>query len=271
MCETLQKCSKRQTTNVEICLRSRTRENSQEAWSACNVRRESNIALKKAFGSSEIVAHKSFYDNRTCIDPITGIEYVPWMFSKTLEHDPVTGFAKKADVDKIVDAWELGTKESNEMIPQSTVNTLKLENPQTSNSFNLMGLDPTIPCIEPQLFTQVDSEAGFFEMMEVYSLQLHRDTSFDDITKFDASHPHIVALNKFQNKASVRDTVFTGQTLYRCKCVDERVGPHISQPMLLPFKYGNLMINQMYDTEGDTISTLQHSSWLDIQNKVRVI
>ena len=243
-----------------------SRENSEEAWAACNVRRDSTIALRKAFGNADFIPHKAFYDDRTYMDPNTGIEYVPWMFSKTLEHDPVTGFAKKADVQRIVDAWEKGTKESNEMIPQSSVNTLKIENPQTSNSFNLMGMDPTIACIVPEIFTQVDSEAGFFEMMEVYSLQLLRDTSFDDMYNMDTSHPHLVALNKFTDKASVRDTMFTGRTLHRCRCMGERVGPYVSQFMMLPFKYGNLMVNQVYDVDNDVMPSVQLSTWLDIQN-----
>ena len=243
-----------------------SRENSEEAHAACMVRRESTLALKKAFGDANFTPHKFFYDTRTYLDESTGIEYLPWMFSKTLEHDPVTGFAKKKDVVKIVEAWEKGTIVANDMIPQSSMNTMKLENPQTSNSFNLMGNDPTISCLTKDRWTDVDSEAGYFEMMEVYSLQLLRDTSFYDISQFDTSHPHIVALNKFTKKASVRETMFTGQTLHRCKCSGERIGPYTSQFLLLPFMYGNLTIDQKYRVYNNHDTTLDHSVWLEIQN-----
>ena len=38
------------------------------------------------------------YDLRNYTDE-DGTVYLPWMFSKTLEHDPKTGFAKKSDID----------------------------------------------------------------------------------------------------------------------------------------------------------------------------
>ena len=74
-----------------------------ELSAASKIRLDSLAALRKDF-AGDVSKDEEHFDRRVYFDPETQEEYYPYMFSKTLEHDPVTGFLKKADVENIVQA-----------------------------------------------------------------------------------------------------------------------------------------------------------------------
>jgi hypothetical protein len=97
--------------------------------SAVAVRYESATQLKKDFkGTTSLPEDESHFDRRVYFDPESQTEYYPWMFSKTLEHDPTTGFPKKEDVEKIVDGWKYADQQHLDAVPKSSVISRRLLN-----------------------------------------------------------------------------------------------------------------------------------------------
>ena len=104
---------------------------------AKQVRYNSVIQLNGDFNNQTSI-DEQFYDRRVYYDTDTKTEYYPYMFSKTLEHDAVTGFAKKADVEKIIIAYKTADQDTLDNIPTSTTSIRKLEGVAAVQSFNLM-------------------------------------------------------------------------------------------------------------------------------------
>ena len=197
------------------------------------------------------------------------VEYYPWMFSKTLEHDPTTGFVKKEDIDKVVKASKEGSKDSLDDIVQSSDNNRKLENVAAANSFNHIGTDSSVPSVSYQA---IDSSGSVFEQMEVYSLALNRDKSFYELEDMGPTGATLSSLNSYDDKttAPTINGEITNKTLYRGSAQDELVGPYVSQFLYLDFNYGNIKVEQKYDIENDAKDSVilngATGSWLNIQN-----
>jgi hypothetical protein len=222
--------------------------------------------LSKDYDTNNVPLDGKYYDQRIYVDAATNIEYYPYMFSKTLEHDTMTGFPKKADVDKILDALNEGTVAKLDDIPQATGATRKLEGVYCGYSFNLVGTDPSV--LEPSNFYDVDTEAGSFEMAEVYSKALMRDVAFSDYATNGTASTILTGLNTYTNTTSapLDNGSITAQTLFRGAGADETVGPYISQFLYLPFDYGNISIDQKYASESDYTDSVVKQNWLNIQN-----
>ena len=238
-----------------------------ELTAARKIRLQSLIELEKNFTQSSHDDGK-YFDKRVYVDTAGNVFY-PYMFSKTLEHDPDTGFPLASDVDKILEAINEGTIASLDAIPQADGCTRKLEGVLASSSFNLMGTDSSV--YSPPAFYHVDTEEGSFEMAEVYGKSLLRDLSFaqyEQMAPIATVNKVINSLNSYSTKttAPVVGQNITGKTLFRGSGVDETVGPYISQFLLLPFEYGNLSIEQKFVSEHDYTSSVNPSEWLDIQN-----
>jgi hypothetical protein len=198
-------------------------------------------------------------------------EYYPWMFSKTLEHDPVTGFCKKKDVDKIIKAAKEGGNDNLNAIDQFSESKRKLEGVAASNSFNHIGTDSSVPSVTYQPIYTVGS---VFEQMEVYALALNRDVSFWDIENNNgANGATLTSLNSFNDKTTApvdNSGDITDKILFRGSAQDELVGPYVSQFLYLPFNYGNIAIEQKYENENDVKESVILSgatgAWINIQN-----
>jgi len=222
--------------------------------------------LSKDYDTNSVPLEGKFYDKRIYVDAASNIEYYPYMFSKTLEHDTMTGFPRKADVDKILDALNEGTIAKLDDIPQATGATRKLEGVYCGYSFNLVGTDPSV--MEPSNFYHVDTEAGSFEMAEVYSKALMRDVAFSDYATNATASTIITGLNTYTNTTSapLDSGSITAQTLFRGAGTDETIGPYISQFLYLPFDYGNISIDQKYASESDYTDSVIKQNWLNIQD-----
>lgn len=231
------------------------------------IRVRSTVQLKRDFNNCTVDSEGKYYDQRVYTDS-NGVEHYPYMFSKTLEHDSVTGFPKKEDVDKILDAVDQGTVASLDVIPQAPDSVRKLEGVLASSSFNLMGTDSSI--FIPPSFHHVDTEEGSFEMAEVYGKALCRDTPFSEYNvSGNAADNVMTSLNEYSTKTTApvgQDDNINAQTLFRGPSQDETVGPYVSQLLLLPFSYGNIDIEQKFSPESDYAASVNKSEWKDIQD-----
>lgn len=234
---------------------------------AKQVRYNSAIQLNGDFNNQTSI-DEQFYDRRVYYDTDTKTEYYPYMFSKTLEHDAVTGFAKKADVEKIIIAYKTADQDTLDNIPTSTTSIRKLEGVAAAQSFNLMGTDSSVPHTPSSSYNPVDSEAHMFEMMEVYSMSLLRDTTFRDMEQLSGTNVHLVSLNNYTEKTTAPNVAgtITAKTLLRGSAVGETIGPYISQFLYLSYNYGNITVDQKYAIENDYDGSVTHSGWLAIQN-----
>lgn len=210
----------------------------------------------------------NLYDRRKYVDQKTGETYLPWMFSKTLEHDKITGFAKYSDIITILKARRIPNEKFLSNIATSTSisddDRRKIEGVNADQSYNLIGTDSRAPSVDA--YHQVDSREGIFEMAEVYAMSLLRDVPFSDFTLENCSS--IKELNSFGSAITgpTENGIIIPNTLFRGIGKDECVGPYISQFLYLPFNYGNIRIDQKYSSEPDNDESVKHQVWLDMQN-----
>jgi len=240
--------------------------------SAFSVRAASASALKKALEKSTSNTG-SLWDLRT-VNMKEGdktVEYYPFVFSKTLPHHPTTGFVKKDDADKLIDAIKDGSVGNRAEVIQHPNNTRRLVSVNDGLSHTLMGGDPRLQNID-DTFLPVSSKSNMFEMMEVYENALLRDTSFDTMqTGTDVNVMRAIAtMNAYGNActAPTKDNNVTGSTLFRGNAKDECVGPYVSQFLVKPYNYGNQTIEQKYQPENDPITPVTMTGWFDIQNGI---
>lgn len=191
-----------------------------------------------------------------------------WNFSKTLEHDATTGLPLHADVKKLQEAIIDPSKVTD--ITLSSAAIRKLEGVNEGDAFVFRGTDSANLAAE-HIFYTPDSKELASEMIEVYAKAITRDVSFADI---DAGNsPVTAALITDLNSANFVNTQFaqvggavTNKTVFRGSYQDEAVGPHVSQFLLLPFKYGSLDVDQLHNIENDPVDTTTMAEWLKIQN-----
>lgn len=238
---------------------------------AIGIRAQSSVQLRKDFETIENNEEK-YYDRRVYFDGTD--EYYPYMFSKTLEHDPVTGFPKKADVESVVRGWKVADEDALTNIATSTsvadADRRKLENVAASQSFNMEGTDAIVP--KAAEFFAIESPKGVFEMAEVYAMALLRDVTFADI-EAHATTP-VAGLADILSNLNAFGTDITGLTeagvitprTFMRHFAGDRFGPYISQFLYLPFNYGNLQIEQKYVSESDDDASATMAGWTLIQN-----
>ncbi|CAE7563367.1 unnamed protein product [Symbiodinium pilosum] len=206
------------------------------------------------------------YDLRNYTDE-DGTVYLPWMFSKTLEHDPKTGFAKKSDIDLVLAAETDPTLDNVESIVLSSNTVRKLEGLTTTRNRNDLGKPPQL--VEYPFFYEIDTEESAFEMAEVYCQALLRDVAFFDYGSDSKAALCIQELNKFSSKTSAptnANGMIDAQTLFRGPNPGELEGPYMSQFLVKSFRYGNLEIDQKYVVEEDPNNMLTMAGWLQVQN-----
>ena len=189
----------------------------------------------------------------------------PYLFSKTLEHDPVTSFPLCSHVQKIVEA--VSTPPRAEMftaIPRAPGSVQKLEGPQTSWDSMLMTSPAATSATAKKL---TDPEFGF-EIAEVFAMALLRDKPFVSWAQDAEVQQVIDVLNTYSQKstAPLEGGVITLRSLMRGAGADETIGPYVSQYLLQPFQYGNLKITQKYAIENDPHEPTDWKEFIKIQD-----
>jgi hypothetical protein len=226
------------------------------------VRIESLVQLKRDF-KQELPKSEEYYDRRVYFDGV--YEYYPYVFSKCLPHDQTTGFVKKQDADKLIDAWKNGDKESLDAIILSEDSTRKPEGVAASQSFQMMGTDSTVYAIEG--IHSVDSDEAAFEQAEVYARSLARDVSFAD---YSTDHPVISslvdALDEYPQAGNTAYHPVTHANIFRGTLPGDLIGPFISQFLIQDFSYSNIIVQQKFQPEDDFASSKTWADFIDVQN-----
>ena len=221
-----------------------------------NVKLSSLLRLETEFTNLPI-EKMIYYDLREY--ELDGVKYYPYVFGKTLEHDPITGFVKKEDADKLINAVEMGDEKSLNEIVQFPESVRQFVGFLCQKSCNLIGTDSIIP--RTYNIEKIDSEEMMFEMLEVYGQYLLRSTSFVNYSSSPITPVILSDLNKFNS--------VTENSLFRGSTSGELAGPYISQFLLTPFYIGAVEMDQKYIVEENFIpESITREGWFNIQNGV---
>ena len=222
-----------------------------------NINPDSINQLRRDFKNIKINTGK-YYDDRIYFDGHD--EYYPYMFSKTLDHNKTTGFAKKKDVDTIINASQISDTDSINNISTSSIpftDRRLIEGMSSSQSHNFND------------YYLIDNLKSTFEMGEVYFMQLLRNTTFYDIENNTngINNIYLNDLNSFKNNitAPTDNSVITNKLLFRGNSKYDKIGPYISQYLYLPFNYGCLPMNQKFNSILEN-NIIDDEKWLLIQN-----
>lgn len=236
-----------------------------ESQAVCQVKSRVLLNAKNDFKNELQNEQGENWDLRLFYDSDTQNFYYPWVFSKTLQHNAVSGFPTKESVDSMITAIKNGNRKSLELIKQSPDTQIKLENCIAQHSFNLIGSDSSIPYSETA--RKIEDEGSIYEMMEVYGKSLKRDITWQDLESLPSNDVVLTCLNRFNDKTTspVENGMITNKTLFKGSSRDELNGPYISQFLYLPYNLGNITIDQKYEVEADYEQSSTLSDWLDVQ------
>lgn len=186
------------------------------------------------------------------------------LYSKGLEHDPVTYLAKEQDIKEIQIALETGDQKDFDDI--KLVGARKQASPQGSLSSELSGADPE--GISMKKAPALASREAAAEMAEVYLKNIMRDKPFKDYE--DGSQEiqdALDILNAFGDDlpAPKENGVITAKTLFRGSSAGCLVGGYVSQLFLNEIGVGNFS----YEPKGPTKTGVYGNTaanYLAIQN-----
>jgi len=168
-------------------------------------------------------------------------------FAKTLPHNELGEVEPSAYADW-VSILTRGDPGQFEHIPRDPLAVAKLNDPQATYAFDLVGIDSHATHLPPP--PAFASRAMAIEMAELYWQALTADVPFQN---YEAS-PLIAAalsdLNAFSTPGSSLAGKTTSGTLFRGETVGDLVGPYISQFLWLEIPYGIKAIDQRYRLPG---------------------
>lgn len=184
-------------------------------------------------------------------------------YSKGLPHNSL-GEVDESAFDSFLLALETGQNTDFENIPLG--GTRKLTGPQAAYRFELVGLDSHKTFMAPApTFEGLTCAA---EMGELYWKALCRDVPFSEYSSNTLVQAAISDLNNFSETVGPKVSgQVTTDTIFRGETPGDLVGPYISQFLLKDIPYGNMLMEQKYDTPaaGDDYMT-NMSDWLAVQN-----
>jgi len=183
-------------------------------------------------------------------------------FSKTLPHNDLGEVDPQAYA-----AWltvlASGDPRQFERVPRTPGATVKLNDPQATYAFDLVGVDSHATHLRPP--PAFASAQMACEMAEVYWQALLRDVPFQ---AYD-SHPLVAAavadLNAFTHPLRAAQQV-TPSNLFRGETAGDLIGPYLSQFLWLDIPYGIKTIDQRYrfPTRGQSF-LVDAQEWLACQ------
>lgn len=214
-------------------------------------------------------------------------------FSKGLPHDPATGEVASQWYCEYLNALDSGIGFENLLLgcavpwpvpppnppppPTSNPAQRKLENPQAAYAFDLEGADSHSLSIPPapQFFS--DEQAA--EMLEVYWMALARDIPFIEFTAPDPAQPFSnplleTAFNDLKRFDAVywqanrpAKATLDRRSLFRGITAGDRVGPYLSQFLLMDVPFGAQVIPARIRTVQPGLDYLTTwTEWLAVQN-----
>jgi hypothetical protein len=188
-------------------------------------------------------------------------------FSKTLPHNRFGEVAPDA-----YRTWltilARGEPTEFERAPRASGATMRLNNPQATYAFDLVGVDAAAARLPPP--PAFASAEMAIEMAEVYWQALTVDVPFRDYLSDRLVTAAIADLNAFsQPISSTAAQKATSGTLFRGETAGALVGPHISQFLWLDVPYGLKNIDQRYGFPSrDQGFLTDYNNWLACQQGI---
>ncbi|MBE9076802.1 phosphoesterase [Romeria aff. gracilis LEGE 07310] len=165
-------------------------------------------------------------------------------FTKGMLHDPETGLADRAAYESLLNALKSGVPEAFDRIRLS--GDRKLVNPQAGLAFEVAGGDNHAFTVPPAPKFNSQEEAA--EIVENYWMALLRDVPFDEYAITGGAKDAAEELTDFGSefKGAKDDSTLrvTPKTLFRGLTPGDKVGPYISQFLMLPVPFGAQGYNQ---------------------------
>ena len=197
-----------------------------------------------------------------------GTSYMPFIFSKTLEHNPVTYMAKTSDVEKLIS----GTGCMNETCPAindielSSSSERKMEGLYVSGhkrvrfGYPIGRLDIPAPL--------VTSAEGWYDMIAVYWQNILGSEAFNAYSDpdSDAVQTAIAELNEAAEGADISPSPITARNLFRGNFPGVEHGPYVSQFLMLDYKMGNSQGSNKVELDSYQASQKDPETYLKIQN-----
>jgi hypothetical protein len=165
-------------------------------------------------------------------------------FAKTLPHNKLGEVAPDAYADW-VSILKLADPGQFERIPRDPLAVAKLNNPQATYAFDLVGIDSHATHLPPP--PAFASRAMAVEMAELYWLALTADVPFQNYGASPLIEAALSDLNAFSHPLGSSSTgKVTYQKLFRGKTTGDLIGPYLSQFLWLEIPYGIKNIDQRY-------------------------
>jgi len=185
-------------------------------------------------------------------------------FTKTLPHNELGEVEPNAYADWL-SILSRGDPGLFEQIPRDPLAIAKLNDPQATYAFDLVGIDSHATHLPaPPAFA---SSAMAVEMAELYWQALTIDVPFQDYEASPLIAAALTDLNSFSHTlGSSYAGKITSETLFRGETVGALVGPRISQFLWLEIPYGIKTIDQRYRFPGRKQYFLtEFAEWVDCQ------
>ena len=183
-------------------------------------------------------------------------------FTKGLPHDDA-GEVEPSAYGFLLAALSSGDPEAFDAVPLGGPG--RLRNPLAGKAFDLEGPDSHHLAMPPA--PRIDSPRGSAEAAELYWMSLLRDVPF---TEYDNAPLATLAAEDLSRLSDFGGPKTNGNVvphlLFRGDALGDRVGPYVSQFLLLPVPYGTLKIRQRQRTAQTGIDHMTDvTSWLAVQ------
>jgi hypothetical protein len=182
-------------------------------------------------------------------------------FAKTLPHNKIGEVEPDAYADW-VSILKLGDPEQFERVSRDPQAVAKLNDPQATYAFDLVGIDShATHLLPPPAFA---SRAMAVEMAELYWLALTADVPFQNYEASPLIGAALSDLNAFSHPlGSSPAGKIASEILFRGETVGDFIGPYISQFLWLDIPYGIKTIDQRYRFPGRSQYFLtEFAEWL---------
>jgi hypothetical protein len=165
-------------------------------------------------------------------------------FAKTLPHNDLGEVDANAYADWL-SILDKGDSDQFEHVPRDPLAAAKLNNPQATYAFDLVGIDSHATHLPPP--PAFASSGMAVEMAELYWQALTADVPFQDYRTSPLIAAAVSDLNVFSSPLGSRPQAgITSETVFRGETDGAAIGPYVSQFLWLDIPYGIKTIDQRY-------------------------
>jgi hypothetical protein len=165
-------------------------------------------------------------------------------FAKSLPHNEL-GEVDPGAYSELLSILASGEPERFEQVPRDPLDVAKLNNPQATYAFDLVGIDSHATHLPPP--PAFASAAMAADLGELYWQALTRDVPFRDYETSELIAAAVADLNAFSHPLrSQTPTKLAPESLFRGETGGDIIGPYVSQFLWLDVPYGIKIFDQRY-------------------------